>query len=248
MSARSATPFVIRVPGPRDARSFFVGISLAAHVVFLAVWMLAPSWSRRPAFAGEAMVVELAGPIAGPRAASPPEPKEAPKAAAVPKPPPPKESSVVKDVIKKAKAEKVKKKDVEAPPAPSPPAPPAAGPSRGASDAPTGAGGAGVQSMALGGLELGWYGLAVQGALASRWMRPVLEDMRQELSVVVAFDIQRDGRVANARIESSSGVPSLDRSALRAVIEASPLPPVPPTWSGGHLPAQYRFVRRPGEG
>lgn len=140
------------------------------------------------------------------------------------------------------------------PPAPSaPPAtdarPPAETPGGGAAHgAGSGAAGAptGVTATVGGGdSTLGWYGAAVKAALEAAWAKPFLEDDRETHSVVIAFDIARDGSTRNLRIIQSSGIPSLDRSAQRAVIEASPLPAVPPSWDGDTLPATMRFDLTP---
>ena len=57
--------------------------------------------------------------------------------------------------------------------------------------------------------------------------------------VGVYFVIERDGTIRDARIETPSGNSTLDRAALRAVLESSPLGPLPfgysGTWLGVHL-------------
>jgi TonB family protein len=63
--------------------------------------------------------------------------------------------------------------------------------------------------------------------------------------VTVAFDILRDGTVENLVVAQSSGVASLDRSALRAVVDASPLPPHPSTWRDASMPATFVFRLHP---
>ena len=78
-------------------------------------------------------------------------------------------------------------------------------------------------------------------ALYSNWQRPILSGLREEAEVTVAFDIQRDGRIARLRVETGSGVPSLDRSALRAVSDASPLPALPSNWREPTLEALFVF-------
>src|SRR5579863_52471 len=45
--------------------------------------------------------------------------------------------------------------------------------------------------------------------------------------VVITFDIQRDGSVRNAKVAQRSGDANLDYSALRAVTDAAPFPPLP---------------------
>ena len=62
---------------------------------------------------------------------------------------------------------------------------------------------------------------------------------------MLAFDIARDGTPRNIRIETSSGIQSLDRSAQRAAIEAAPFPAVPSTWTGDAIPVTMRFDLSP---
>jgi TonB family protein len=104
-----------------------------------------------------------------------------------------------------------------------------------------------IAPMAGGDLEFAWYRASVTAALYSNWQRPVLSGVREELAVTIAFDILRDGRVMRARVEASSGVPSLDRSALRAVSDASPLPALPPNWREPTLEAVFVFRLYPEE-
>ena len=87
----------------------------------------------------------------------------------------------------------------------------------------------------------------VKRALYARWQRPILSGLRQEAEVRVGFEILRDGTVRNPRVDRSSGVPALDRSALRAVVDASPLPALPTHWTEPTLPAGFVFRLYPEE-
>ena len=49
--------------------------------------------------------------------------------------------------------------------------------------------------------------------------------------VYVTFDIKRDGHPANVQVEQSSGVPSLDQSAVRALQRIDTFGPLPPDYS-----------------
>ncbi len=60
-------------------------------------------------------------------------------------------------------------------------------------------------------------------------------------SPVVHFVIQKDGTITDTRIITSSGLPWIDRAAQRAVMESSPLPPLPAEYVGPHLGIQVVF-------
>jgi len=208
----------------------------------------------------DAMVVALSGPIGG----GPPAARTAPAPAPAPPKPvpvaPPKEAHTVREIPVPKSPEKPTKPKKEIPkpsevtPTPAPPqdAAPDAKPDAPAGPPSTGLGGAaagapsGVTAEVGGGdSALGWYNAAVKAALESAWEKPYLENQGRTYSVVIAFDIARDGTTRNLRIVESSGIPSLDRSAQRAVMQASPLPAVPPTWKDDPLPATMRFNLNP---
>jgi protein TonB len=62
-------------------------------------------------------------------------------------------------------------------------------------------------------------------------------------TALVAITVARDGRVLDAQIDKSSGIPYLDQSALQMVHDASPLPPLPDGIAGDSVsftvPAEY---------
>jgi len=248
---------VVRVRAARGKLARFLGGSVVIHGLLLAALVVIPTTRHRTAPMEDSMVVALAGSLPSSAPASAPAAAPAPRAPepAAPAPkPPPKEAHTVREVpVEKPKP--VKPRPAPAtPPAPAPPAseerPPSSEPAAGggAHGGGTGAAGAatGVTATIGGGdSTLGWYGAAVKAALESAWAKPYLEDETETHSVVIAFDIARDGTTRNLRIVQSSGIPSLDRSAQRAVIEASPLPAVPPSWTGDALPATMRFDLTP---
>ena len=59
--------------------------------------------------------------------------------------------------------------------------------------------------------------------------------------VYLTFEILRDGTVTNVQITQSSGIPEVDRSALRAILASNPLPALPPDYSGGSVNVQFYF-------
>jgi protein TonB len=63
------------------------------------------------------------------------------------------------------------------------------------------------------------------------WVRPPLEGVR----TVVTFRVLADGEIRDAAVRESSGSRSFDLAALRAVRNASPLPPLPASYRRGSL-------------
>jgi TonB family protein len=74
--------------------------------------------------------------------------------------------------------------------------------------------------------------------ISLNWFKPTLT---VQVKPVVHFQIQRDGTLTDARIVTSSGLPFVDRAALRAVEASSPLPPLPAGYGGSHLGVQLAF-------
>jgi protein TonB len=260
MSPRFAVVLPYRSAGSRLAR--FVTGSMAAHGLLVAGILFVGSLRPAPQSFDDAMVVALAGPIGGPPAASAPAPSR-PAAAPAPAPPPPKapepkEAHTVKEVPKPKASPPPKKKEEppkkaapetgtenatpgEAPSSPVPSPHPGTGGGGNAAAGPTGV----TATLGGGDASLGFYGASVKAALEAAWTKPYLEEQGDTYSATVSFVIARDGTARDVKIVTSSGVPSLDRSAMRAVIEASPFPPIPSTWQGDTLPATMRFDLTP---
>lgn len=77
------------------------------------------------------------------------------------------------------------------------------------------------------GKKYGWYVRQIRDIVSSNWQKNLVSpNVRTANRVVVQFTIRRDGSIAREAVKQSSGVPSLDRSGLRA-IKASRFPPLP---------------------
>ena len=74
--------------------------------------------------------------------------------------------------------------------------------------------------------------------VGTRWVRP---QSASGQPAIIYFVIERDGRVRDAKIETRSGNTAFDRAALRSVIEASPLPPLPFGYNGTYLGVHLTF-------
>ena len=59
--------------------------------------------------------------------------------------------------------------------------------------------------------------------------------------VYITFDVTRDGHPTNVQVEQSSGVPSLDISATRALQRIDTFGPLPPDYAGNKISVEYWF-------
>jgi len=73
--------------------------------------------------------------------------------------------------------------------------------------------------------------------IGQRWLRP----QGAAGITTISFVIDRDGTIRDAKNEILSGNGTFDRAALRAVLEASPLPPLPFGYNGTFLGVHLTF-------
>jgi TonB family protein len=78
----------------------------------------------------------------------------------------------------------------------------------------------------------------MKSLIGQRWLRP---QVGNGTIATVSFTIDRDGAIRDAKNEISSGNGTFDRAALRAVLEASPLPPLPFGYNGTFLGVHLTF-------
>jgi protein TonB len=92
------------------------------------------------------------------------------------------------------------------------------------------------------GSRYAWYVRVVQQKVSENWLKyevdPGVSDARR---VYVTFDIKRDGQPTNVEIEQSSGVPSLDQSAVRALQRIDTFGPLPSDYSGNKVSVEFWF-------
>lgn len=123
-------------------------------------------------------------------------------------------------------------------PAPTPPPPPASGGGgrRGLSlgDGPAGDGEPAIPSD----FQFTYYVDRMLALIESRWYKPPAPPGTKAR---MRFRILRDGRVEAIQLETSSGVASFDRAALRALYAANPLPPLPPAYLKTSLTVHLTF-------
>lgn len=92
------------------------------------------------------------------------------------------------------------------------------------------------------GRMFGWYVDVVRRTVSENWLKyevdPSISAARR---VYLTFDILRDGTPANIQIEESSGVPSLDQSAVRALQRIDSFGPLPQQYSGNRVSVEFWF-------
>jgi len=106
----------------------------------------------------------------------------------------------------------------------------------------TGAGSAGIGfGVAAFGDRYSTYVNAITRAISNNWLKSMVDSrITKAPRVYVSFDISRDGKIGGFAIQQSSGIPSLDRSAERAV-RASELPPLPTDYRGSSVHVTFYF-------
>jgi protein TonB len=85
-----------------------------------------------------------------------------------------------------------------------------------------------------------WYLRQVLQKVQGEWQRQNRAN-EPDQKPLVFVEIQRDGSIRLPKIEQSSGNSTYDQAALRAVVDASPFPPLPPDWSRPSLRVMFRF-------
>jgi TonB family protein len=91
-----------------------------------------------------------------------------------------------------------------------------------------GAGRVGTGANTTLGTRFGEYSGRIQQLISQHWHTGEVDaSIRTAPQVTVTFDIQRDGKISTPRIVQGSGISTLDFSVRRAILEASPFPPLP---------------------
>jgi protein TonB len=82
----------------------------------------------------------------------------------------------------------------------------------------------------------------VQQKVAENWLKYEVDPrISTAQRVYVVFDIERTGHPTNVKVEQSSGVPSLDQSAVRALQRIDTFGPLPSDYSGSRVSVEFWF-------
>lgn len=106
----------------------------------------------------------------------------------------------------------------------------------------TGAGGMQFGAGGSFGSRYAWYVDAVRRKVSENWLKYEVDpNIRSANRVFLTFDIGRTGQPTNVQVLQSSGVPSLDQSAVRALQRIDTFGPLPPDYSGSRVSVEFWF-------
>src|SRR6266568_2658940 len=92
------------------------------------------------------------------------------------------------------------------------------------------------------GARYAWYVRVVNQKVSENWLKYEIDPRIQNANrVYLTFDIERSGRPTHVQIEQSSGVPSLDQSAVRALQRIDTFGPLPADYSGSRVTVEFWF-------
>jgi len=94
------------------------------------------------------------------------------------------------------------------------------------------------------GSRFGWYTDVVSRKVHQAWQAEVNPSVVSAKRVYILFDISRTGAPSNVRIEQSSGIPSLDLSAVRALQRIDTFGPLPQGYNGSYVSVEFWFDYR----
>ncbi len=87
-----------------------------------------------------------------------------------------------------------------------------------------------------------WYLKAIADRLDKQWRPP--QEFETDTVCQVTFKIDRSGQVSGSNVTKSSGDSLFDQLAMRAVLYANPLPPLPNGFPDDILTVHMKFVGR----
>jgi periplasmic protein TonB len=92
------------------------------------------------------------------------------------------------------------------------------------------------------GSRYAWYVRVVNQKVSENWMKYEIDPRIQSSNrVYLTFDIDRSGHPSHVQVEQSSGVPSLDISAMRALQRIDTFGPLPADYSGSKVSVEFWF-------
>jgi protein TonB len=231
-------------------KGYFI-CSAFAHGVILAGLLVVGTLLSKPRMSYYAVDLFNSLPAGGSSAVSTPSvapvTSHAPKAVKVPKVAAPKPSAEeelpAQDTIRllaKLKKKRLALRGGEPKPAPVESPTESANPGRGGVGLP--GNGPGIVAEAGQAFPYPWYLKGIADRLDKQWHPP--QEFAPNTVCQVTFDIDRSGQISGSKISKSSGDSLFDQLALRAVLYANPLAPLPNGFPDDTLKVHMKFVGR----
>lgn len=106
----------------------------------------------------------------------------------------------------------------------------------------TGSGGLSFGTAGSFGSRYSWYVDAVRRKIAENWLKYEVDpSIGAAKRVYLTFEIGRNGQPGNVQVSQSSGVPSLDQSATRALRRIDTFGPLPNDYPGNKVGVEFWF-------
>ena len=100
----------------------------------------------------------------------------------------------------------------------------------------------GIISSETADLQFKIYYTIIWGKIKEGWILPEgLMGNREDLEAIMTFRVAKNGKIEDIQFEKTSGNLYFDRSVLRAVEKADPLPPIPGEYKEDYLDVGVRF-------
>ena len=220
---------------PRRQQTIAVTAAVVLHVLVVTAAFAVPRLTRKAPQPIEYVEVH----VLPPEALGVEKPAPRPEA----KPPEPEPEEVLPEPedkpLPKPEPEPETKRPPEPKPEPVPDRAAAADPGREAAaegsptGAPAGTSRLGAQALSPDGTAFpyDYYLEQMLGQIRRNWARPPIEGVR----TIVTFRVLSDGRITDVSVQQPSGSRSFDLAAVRALRNASPLPPLPASYRQGSL-------------
>ena len=107
-----------------------------------------------------------------------------------------------------------------------------------------GSGGIGANTNSALGNQFGWYLDLVKQRIAQHWDTTQVDSrVSSAPPAAIDFEIRQDGSISGIRVMQSSGMPAVDYSAQRAILEAAPFPNLPGGFSSAPMEILFQLRR-----
>ncbi len=93
-----------------------------------------------------------------------------------------------------------------------------------------------------GDFRFAFYLAAIRNKIGAHWVPPPgIDATGRRIRATVYFRIHRDGQISVASVETPSGYSFFDQTTMRALLAATPLPPLPAGFTDNYLGVHFGF-------